>query len=191
MQGFYGLCIRMMCGIVLLSGCRSSHTPSGSTANAIVNEAVNRQKQELEAVLPDDTIVELVSDGDALRVTFNSGVLFATNSNTINEAFRSALRQLTESLNNNPETEMRITGHTDNTGNIAYNQTLSERRARSVYDYLREQGVDAVRMAYSGKGIHEPVADNHTVEGRALNRRVEIMIEWRKTGELIENWVVF
>ena len=58
-----------------------------------------------------------------------------------------------------------------------YNQTLSEKRAKSVYDYLMsDQGISSKRMNYEGKGVHEPVADNSTPEGRAKNRRVEIMI---------------
>ena len=81
------------------------------------------------------------------------------------------------SLNANPDTDIKIVGHTDNTGNVDYNQTLSEKRAKSVFDYLMvDQGVSSKRMTYEGKGIHEPVADNNTVEGRALNRRVEIII---------------
>jgi outer membrane protein OmpA-like peptidoglycan-associated protein len=69
-----------------------------------------------------------------------------------------------------------VIGHTDNTGRVDYNQTLSEKRAQSVYDYLMNQGVSSDRMTYEGKGIHDPVASNATDEGRALNRRVEIMI---------------
>ena len=57
-----------------------------------------------------------------------------------------------------------------------YNQSLSERRARSVYDYLLDQGVSSRRMVYEGKGIHQPVASNNTAEGRAQNRRVEVLI---------------
>ncbi len=59
---------------------------------------------------------------------------------------------------------------------VDYNQTLSERRAKSVYDYLIDQGVNSRRMIYEGKGIHQPIADNSTVAGRAQNRRVEIII---------------
>ena len=76
----------------------------------------------------------------------------------------------------NPDTNIQIIGHTDNTGSVDYNQTLSEKRAKSVYDYLMNQGVSADRMVFEGKGVHQPVADNSTAEGRALNRRVEITI---------------
>ena len=72
--------------------------------------------------------------------------------------------------------DIRIIGFTDNTGKVDYNQTLSEKRAKSVYDYLMMQGVSTDRMVYEGKGIHDPVASNDTPEGRSLNRRVEIVI---------------
>ena len=181
MQGFQGVYVWVICGIVLLSGCKTTQkttidTGPENTANAIMRQKIGEQKQELETILPEGIIIETVNDGVALKITFVSTLLFITNSNTISEYSKSIVRQFAENLKNNPDTHIQITGHTDNTGNAGYNQTLSERRAKSVYDFLREQGVSLMRMDYSGKGIHEPVADNNTVEGRALNRRVEILI---------------
>ncbi len=149
----------------------------GGTAGALIGKKMDKQKKELEATLPEETTVETINEGEALRVTFDSGILFATNSSTLGDASKSALRKLAESLNQNPDTDIKIVGHTDNTGNVDYNQTLSEKRAKSVFDYLMvDQGVSSKRMEYEGKGVHEPVADNSTAEGRALNRRVEIII---------------
>ena len=149
----------------------------GGTAGALIGKKMDKQKKELEATLPEETTIETINEGEALRVTFDSGILFATNSSTLSDASRSALRKLAESLNQNPDTDIKIVGHTDNTGNVDYNQTLSEKRAKSVFDYLMvDQGVSSKRMEFEGKGIHEPIADNSTVEGRALNRRVEIII---------------
>ena len=149
----------------------------GGTAGALSGKKRDKQKKELEATLPEETTVETINEGEALKVTFDSGILFATNSSTVSDASKSALRSLATSLNANPDTDIKIVGHTDNTGNVDYNQTLSEKRAKSVFDYLMvDQGVSSKRMTYEGKGIHEPVADNNTVEGRALNRRVEIII---------------
>lgn len=149
----------------------------GGAAGALIGKKMDKQKKELEAVLPEEATVETVNDGEALKVTFDSGILFATNSSTVSAASKSALKNLATSLNQNPNTDIKIVGHTDSTGKVDYNQTLSEKRAKSVYDYLmQEQGVSSKRMSYEGKGIHEPVADNSTAEGRALNRRVEILI---------------
>ncbi|MDR1258697.1 MAG: OmpA family protein [Tannerellaceae bacterium] len=147
----------------------------GGTAGALIGKKMDKQKKELEAAVPDATI-ESVNNGEALKVTFDSGILFATNSSSVSDASRNALRNFSVSLRGNPDTYIKIVGHTDNTGRVDYNQTLSEKRAQSVYDYLLNQGVVNDRMAYEGKGIHEPVANNSTVEGRALNRRVEILI---------------
>lgn len=148
----------------------------GGTAGALIGKKMDKQKKELEATLPDDTKVETINNGEALKVTFDSGILFATNSSTLSDASKSALRNFATSLKANPDTYIKIVGHTDNTGKVDYNQILSEKRAKSVYDYLMMQGVSSDRMSYEGKGIHQPVADNNTPEGRALNRRVEIVI---------------
>jgi outer membrane protein OmpA-like peptidoglycan-associated protein len=147
----------------------------GGAAGALIGRKMDKQKKELEAAVPDAT-VEVVNDGEALKVTFDSGILFATNSSSVSDASKSALRNFSASLKQNPDTYVKVIGHTDNTGRVDYNQTLSEKRAQSVYDYLMNQGVSSDRMTYEGKGIHDPVATNATVEGRALNRRVEIMI---------------
>jgi outer membrane protein OmpA-like peptidoglycan-associated protein len=151
----------------------------GGAAGAIIGKRMDKQKQELETVLPDNTEVEIVEEEGqppALKITFDSGILFATNSSTVSDASKSALRNFAANLEKNPDTDLKIVGHTDNTGQVDYNQTLSEKRAKSVYDYLIEQGVSSKRMVYEGKGIHQPVASNNTVEGRSKNRRVEILI---------------
>lgn len=147
----------------------------GGTAGALIGKKMDKQKKELEQSVPDATI-ETVNNGEALKVTFDSGILFATNSSTLSEASKSALRNFATSLKQNPDTDIKIIGFTDNTGKVDYNQLLSEKRARSVYDYLMQQGVSSDRMSYEGRGVHDPVASNDTPEGRALNRRVEIVI---------------
>jgi len=164
----------------------------GGTAGALIGKKMDKQKKELESTLPENTKVESINDGEALKVTFDSGILFATNSSTISSASKSALRNLATSLNNNPETNIKIVGHTDNVGNVDYNQTLSEKRAKSVYDYLMDdQGIGSKRMTYEGHGMKEPVADNNSEIGRSQNRRVEIliipnekMVQDAKTGAL-------
>lgn len=148
----------------------------GGTAGALIGKKMDKQKKELEATLPDQTTVETINNGEALKVTFDSGILFATNSSTLSAASMSALRNFATSLKANPDTDIRIIGYTDNTGKVDYNQLLSEKRAKSVYDYLMQQGISSDRMVYEGRGVHDPIATNDTPEGRALNRRVEIII---------------
>ncbi len=79
-------------------------------------------------------------------------------------------------LNENPEIQVAIHGHTDNIGGAEYNMELSERRAKSVYDYLILSGIRADRLSYAGFGFEQAVAGNETEEGRALNRRTEFVI---------------
>ncbi|MBP9482044.1 MAG: OmpA family protein, partial [Parabacteroides sp.] len=101
----------------------------GGTAGALIGKKMDKQKKELESTLPDAT-VESVNNGEAIKVTFDSGILFATNSSTVSEASKSALRNFATSLNTNPDTNIKVIGHTDNTGKVDYNQTLSEKRAK-------------------------------------------------------------
>ncbi len=86
------------------------------------------------------------------------------------------LEVLVNFLNRNPELRIEIGGHTDNTGSESHNKTLSNNRARSVYDYLISKGIDANRLSYKGYGSSKAIADNDTPEGRKLNRRTEIRI---------------
>lgn len=150
-------------------------TAVGGAAGALIGKKMDKQKKELEAAVPDATI-QTVNDGEAILVTFDSGILFATNSSTLSPNSRTALTKFAANMNKNPDTDIRIVGHTDNTGSDKINDPLSERRAASVYSFLNSQGVSMSRMAAEGRGSHEPVADNSTVAGRSANRRVEVYI---------------
>lgn len=146
----------------------------GGTAGTIIGNKMDKQAAELEQI--EGAQVEKVNEGQAIKVTFESGILFATNSSTLNTASRASLDQFATSLQNNPDTDVKIYGHTDSTGSDAINNPLSERRAESVYNYLISRGVSGVRMVAEGFGSSQPVADNNTVSGRAQNRRVEVFI---------------
>ncbi len=86
------------------------------------------------------------------------------------------LERLKRLLQENPNIRIRFSGHTDNVGSDKYNQKLSERRARAVYEWLRKAGVHPIQMEYIGYGKSRPVASNATEEGRALNRRIEMEV---------------
>jgi outer membrane protein OmpA-like peptidoglycan-associated protein len=103
-------------------------------------------------------------------------ITFATDSFHLRPDFYPVLNSVGLVLAKYVDTTMRVTGHTDNTGSRSYNQTLSERRAQSVADYLVTQKVARDRMFVQGMGLDQPIADNSTVEGRAANRRVELYI---------------
>lgn len=147
----------------------------GGTAGALIGKKMDKQKQAIQSQIPEAT-VETVNDGEALKITFDSGIFFATNSSTVSEGAKNALSNFAVTLQQNPDTYVKVVGHTDSTGKVDYNQTLSEKRAKSVYDYLILNSVGRNRLTYEGKGVHQPVADNSTPDGRALNRRVEVLI---------------
>jgi outer membrane protein OmpA-like peptidoglycan-associated protein len=146
----------------------------GGSAGAIIGNKMDKQKKELEQI--NGAQVESINDGQAIKVTFESGILFATNSSTLSPASQSALANFASSLNSNPDTDIQIYGHTDNTGSDAINNPLSEKRAQSVYNFLQTKGVTGNRMVSQGFGSTQPVSDNGTATGRAQNRRVEIYI---------------
>lgn len=112
----------------------------------------------------------------SLKVNVPSTVSFDTDSYTLKPALRPVLDTVARSLNENPQLRAKVVGHTDSTGQAAYNQTLSQNRARSVVSYLERQGVASTRLTSEGRGASDPIADNNTAAGRAENRRVEIYL---------------
>jgi outer membrane protein OmpA-like peptidoglycan-associated protein len=146
----------------------------GGGAGTIIGNKMDKQKKELESI--NGAQVESINDGQAIKVTFESGILFATNSSSLNVASQNSLSQFATSLRNNPDTDIQIIGHTDNTGSDRINNPLSESRAQAVYNFLVQKGVAGNRMTSMGMGSTQPIADNSNVAGRAENRRVEVYI---------------
>ena len=146
----------------------------GGAAGALIGNKMDKQKKELEAIK--EAQVESVNGGEAIKVTFDSGILFATNSSTLNQASRTALTQFANTLKAYPDTDVQIFGHTDSSGNDKINIPLSKDRANSVQTFLMGQSIAGSRMVSEGLGSSQPVADNATSAGKALNRRVEVFI---------------
>ncbi|MFY3333836.1 OmpA family protein [Achromobacter xylosoxidans] len=119
-------------------------------------------------------VVEM-PDG-SLKVNIPSNVSFDTDKTDLKSALLPVLDSVARSLNQHPELRAKVVGHTDSTGALAHNQTLSVNRARSVTDYLSRQGVAVTRLSVEGRGPSDPIGDNATAEGRALNRRVEVYL---------------
>ena len=146
----------------------------GGATGALIGNKMDKQRKELEKI--EGAKVETANNGEAIKVTFESGILFATNSSTLSSASKASLTKFAESLRSNPDTNVEIFGHTDITGSDAVNIPLSQQRAASVQSYLIAQGVSSNRLISFGKGSSEPVASNNDATGRAQNRRVEIYI---------------
>jgi len=140
----------------------------------VIGHQMDRQAQDLEGDLGQNAEVSRVGEG--IAVTFASGILFPFNSADVLPAGRENLRQLAQSLQRYPGTEVLVVGHTDNVGSDAYNQTLSQRRADAAKAYLVSMGIPQERIRTAGRGETEPIASNDTEEGRQHNRRVEIAI---------------
>jgi outer membrane protein OmpA-like peptidoglycan-associated protein len=146
----------------------------GGVAGGLIGNKMDKQQKEIEEIK--EAKVEKVNNGEGLKVTFDAGILFETNSSTLSAQSQDALNKFSQSLQNNPETNVAISGHTDNTGSDKVNDPLSEKRAESVFNFLVSRGVARRRMTTVGNGSKQPVASNATEEGRAKNRRVEIVI---------------
>lgn len=147
----------------------------GGIAGAGIGAYMDRQERELRQRTA-GTDIEVTRDGDNLILDMPSGITFGYDSATIQPQFRSTLDQVARTLADYNQTYIDVYGHTDSDGSDAYNQTLSERRAQSVADYLATRGVNSARMATRGFGESQPIASNATPEGKAENRRVEIRV---------------
>lgn len=147
----------------------------GGTVGAAIGNSMDRQAQSLQQSITNPNI-RVVNHGDHLRVVMPSGLLFETSSAAVSGPAQTDLHAVARNLLQYPNTHAQVVGHTDNTGSRAYNLDLSLRRAESVAGILRAGGVPASRLSTSGRAFDEPVASNATPEGRAQNRRVEILI---------------
>lgn len=103
-------------------------------------------------------------------------VFFNTSSYELMPTSYAELATVVSLLRNNPDIHVELAGHTDNTGGAELNKTLSEQRAKAVYEYLVQQGIEASRLSYRGYGASKPVASNDTEEGKAANRRTTLEI---------------
>ena len=146
----------------------------GAGVGAAIGQQLDKQAQELDQDL--DGRISVQNTGDRLIVTMPQDILFAVDSASVSGALESDLYTLAESLNDYPNTTVQVIGHTDNTGAAAYNQELSERRARAVKAVLANGGVSSGRVQAIGRGESQPIATNQTSTGRQQNRRVEIII---------------
>jgi outer membrane protein OmpA-like peptidoglycan-associated protein len=149
----------------------------GGVGGAVVGYKMDQQIKELkEQTAGSGVDVTETDGGNAILVNLPDGVTFDVGSSTLKPAFRTTLNQVATSLQQYPSSLIDVYGHTDSTGSDAFNQTLSESRARTVAGYLVSQGVASARVRSQGFGETMPVASNDTADGRARNRRVEIKI---------------
>ncbi len=151
----------------------------GAGAGALIGRKMDKQQQELEQQLAEQAKVEQTTDANglqAIKVTFDGGILFPTNGTTLSASAKTDLSKFASSLINNPGTNVQVFGFTDNTGTMQVNQRVATGRADAVLTYLVNSGVTPTRITAQGVPMADYVASNETAEGRAQNRRVEIYI---------------
>jgi outer membrane protein OmpA-like peptidoglycan-associated protein len=145
----------------------------GGSAGAIIGREMDKQAEELRRDLKGAKVERV---GEGTKITFDSGILFAVDQATLNSNSKTNLENLATTLKKYPDTKVVIEGHTDDTGTAEYNQTLSQRRALTVEQYLSNSGVATKRLRSRGFGEEMPAVPNTSASARAQNRRVEVAI---------------
>ncbi len=145
----------------------------GGTAGVLIGNHMDKQAEEMRRDMQNAKIERV---GEGIKVTFDSGILFETDSAELQPEAKTNIESLVKVLNKYPDTNILIEGDTDNTGSNEYNQRLSERRAQAVADYEKLFGVSASRISTVGMGETNRVDSNDSEEGRRQNRRVEVAI---------------
>ena len=174
----YGAIGAVVCGLIGASesGQRARNAAAGCGAiGAGVGAYMDVQEAELREELQ-GTGVQVIRDGDRLDLIMPGNVTFDSNEYPIRSEFYPVLDSVSTILYKYTDTQLQINGHTDSTGALDFNYSLSDRRASSVASYLSSRGVDQSRVFTRGLGPDQPIANNDTPSGRASNRRVELQI---------------
>jgi outer membrane protein OmpA-like peptidoglycan-associated protein len=145
----------------------------GGAAGGIIGNYMDKQAEEMQQDIEGARIERI---GEGIKITFDSGILFDVDKYDLRDQAKLNIEKLAVILNKYEDTNILLAGHTDSDGSDDYNMTLSERRARSVANYLAANNVMSGRMTVTGFGETQPVADNSTAEGKQANRRVEVAV---------------
>lgn len=145
----------------------------GGAAGAYIGHRMDKQAEEIQKELAN---AEVNRVGEGIQITFDGSLLFDTGKSLLHSQAQTDLSKLAETLNRYSDTNLLIEGHADSQGEADYNQTLSEQRASAVASYLARNNIAMSRLTTKGYGESQPKASNDTREGRAANRRVELVI---------------
>lgn len=180
-----GALIGAVAGQILGHDKRSSAIGAGIGAlgGYIWSKNMEDKKRAMEAATAGTGTVVTQTADNQLKLSIPNDISFATGRHDIQPRLMPILDQFAQGLNQQPSMEVRIVGHTDNTGSDAINNPLSVNRAQSARDYLGARGVNANRISIDGRGSREPIADNSSDAGRARNRRIDIYLAERSAGK--------
>ena len=148
----------------------------GALGTYIWSQNMEKQKREMEQATQGTGIGVTQTQDNQLKLDIPSDISFDTGRSDITRNFAPVLDRFAAGLRDNQNTDVRIVGHTDNTGSDAINNPLSMDRANSTRNYLTSRGVSGARIQIDGRGSYQPIASNNTSDGRARNRRVEIFV---------------
>jgi len=155
---------------------------AGAGGGYLWGKRQEEQKRQMEQATQGTGIAVSQTANNELKLQIPSDAGFATGRADITPVFARVLDQFSSGLRNSPNSDIRIIGHTDNTGSDAINNPLSVNRAASTRDYMVTHGVPSGAIRIEGRGSREPIADNNTAAGRGQNRRVEIYVGERPQG---------
>ncbi len=145
----------------------------GGATGAVIGHQMDKQAEEIKKTVPDAKVERV---GEGIVVEFSSAVLFGFDKSSLSTAAKTSLDKLVTVLNTYPDTDIEVQGHTDSKGSESYNMDLSIKRAASVSDYLRVNGISTSRISIKGFGESVPKYNNDTKDGQSQNRRVEFLI---------------
>jgi outer membrane protein OmpA-like peptidoglycan-associated protein len=180
-----GALIGAVAGQVLGRDAKSSAIGAGLGAlgGYIWSKNMEDKKRAMEvATAGTGTVVTQTADNQ-LKLSIPNDISFDTGRHDIKPNLRPILDQFAQGLSQQASMEVKIVGHTDNTGSDAVNNPLSVNRAQSARDYLVARGVSSQRISIDGRGSREPIADNATEAGRARNRRIDIYLAERSVAK--------
>lgn len=180
-----GALIGAVAGQIIGRDARSSAIGAGLGAlgGYVWSKNMEDKKRAMEAATAGTGTVVTQTADNQLKLSIPNDISFDTGRSDIKANLRPILDQFAQGLSQQPSMEVKIVGHTDNTGSDAINNPLSVNRAQSARDYLVSRGVSSQRISIDGRGSREPIADNATEAGRARNRRIDIYLAERSAGK--------
>ena len=180
-----GALIGAVAGQIIGRDARSSAIGAGLGAlgGYVWSKNMEDKKRAMEAATAGTGTVVTQTADNQLKLSIPNDISFDTGRSDIKANLRPILDQFAQGLSQQTSMEVKIVGHTDNTGSDAINNPLSVNRAQSARDYLVARGVSSQRISIDGRGSREPIADNATEAGRARNRRIDIYLAERSAGK--------
>jgi outer membrane protein OmpA-like peptidoglycan-associated protein len=177
-------------GLGALAGAAIGHDAKGALIGAGVGAAggyvwskhMEQKKAAMQRATVGSGVAVVQTTDNQLKLNVPGDFSFDTGRADIKPAMRPILDQFANGLANQPNTDVRIVGHTDSTGSDELNNRLSVERAQATRNYLVSRGVSPAQVQVAGRGEHEPVADNTSEAGRARNRRVEVFLGERSVA---------